>query len=386
MYINRDVAINFQSGEQCLTGFQKHFTVVIPAGCSHVPRRKKMNFKKVSMINLILICSLAIAASSLSTADTITLKLSSFVPEPHFMNRAVLQPWIEMVEERTDGIVQIEVYYGASLGKPQDQYDMAVKGIADITWGILGYTPGRFPLSTVMDIPFMSPSAEVGSRMIQRLYDEGYLSEEYKDVKLLALGMPNGVDLHSRKKLVKNLEDLKGLRVRVWSPIMGEVFKTWGAVPVSMPATEVYVSMERGVIDAVVMDPITLFATKLNEVVEYHTRAGMFSSAFFFAMNKDTWGKLGPDIQKVIDELSGEYFAVELNGKRADVAAAEAWKRIEAEGQTVYLLDKGEKARWEESSRYVAEKWVDEMEKKGLSGEKVYNEALRLKKEFQTTR
>jgi TRAP-type C4-dicarboxylate transport system substrate-binding protein len=345
-----------------------------------------MKAKTGPTISIALAVCLFIAAGSWSAADTINLKLSSFVPAPHFMNREVLQPWIDMVEERTDGKVHIEVYYGGTLGKPQDQYDMAVKGIADITWGILGYTPGRFPLSTVMDIPFMSSSAEAGSRMIQRLYDEGYLREEYGDVKLLALGMPNGVDLHTRKKLVRDLEDLKGMRVRVWSPIMGEVFKSWGAVPVTMPATEVYVSMERGVIDAVVMDPTTLFATNLNEVVEYHTRAGMFSSAFFFVMHKKTWEKLSPDIQGVIDELSGEYFAVELNGKRADVAAAEAWKRIEAEGHTVYVLDEGEKARWEESSRYVAEEWVEEMEKKGLPGEKVYSEALRLKGEFQTMR
>jgi TRAP-type C4-dicarboxylate transport system substrate-binding protein len=341
-----------------------------------------MNPRMRTRTILALITGLSIMVSSWCAADTVTLKLSSFVPAPHFMNREVLTPWMEMVEERTDGKVQIDFYPGGTLGKPQDQYDMAVKGIADVTWGILGYTPGRFPLSTVMDIPFMSPNAEVGSRMIQRLYDEGYLKEEYEDVKLLALGMPVGVDLHVRERLVKKLEDMRGLRVRVWSPIMGEVFKTWNAIPVSMPATEVYVSMERGVIDAVVMDPTTLLATNLDEVVEYHTRAGMFSSAFFFVMNKKEWEKLGPDTQRVIDEISGEYFAVELNGKRADVAAAEAWERIEAEGHTVYILDKEEKARWEESSRYVVRKWIQDMEKKGLPGEEVYNEALRLKKAF----
>jgi TRAP-type C4-dicarboxylate transport system substrate-binding protein len=342
-----------------------------------------MKLKSGTFLAIVLVICLVITASSWSTADTITLKLSSFVPAPHFMNQEVLVPWIEMVEERTDGQVQIDFYPGGTLGKPQDQYDMAVKGVADITWGILGYTPGRFPLSTVMDIPFMSPSAETGSRMIQRLYDDGLLKEEYRDVKLLALGMPNGVDLHTRKKLVKNLEDLKGLRVRVWSPIMGEVFKSWGGVPVAMPATEVYVSMERGVIDAVVMDPNTLYATKLNEVVKYHTRAGLFSSGFFFVMNKKTWNSLPSDVQKVIDELSGEYFAAELHGKRGDLAAAKAWERIEAEGHTIYVLDEDEKKRWEGTSSYVADEWVENMENKGLPGERVYEEALRLKSTFQ---
>jgi TRAP-type C4-dicarboxylate transport system substrate-binding protein len=337
---------------------------------------------KCALLCIFMTLFFTLSVGSVDTAETIHLKMSSFTPPPHFMNKGVLEPWIEMVERETNGKVQIELYAGSTLGKPQDQYDMAVKGIADITWGIMGYTPGRFPLSTVMDIPFMSPSAEIGSAMIQQLFDMGYFDKEYSDVKVLALGMPTGIDLHTRKREIRTLKDMKGMRVRIFSPIMGDVIKKWGGVPVSMPATEVYVSLERGVLDAVVMDPTTLYATKLNEVVEYHTRADLFSSPFFFVMNKSTWNSLPPDVQRVIQKFSGMYFAAELNGKRGDKAAAEAWKQLEADGHAVFVLKGVEKQRWEESALFAAEKWVEQMEKQGLPGRKVYVEALRLKKEY----
>ena len=143
------------------------------------------------------ICAAALIAgliygfsTSANAQETINLRLSSFVPAKHFMNTRVLEPWIKTVENHTAGKLKIKLYPGSTLGKPQAQYDMAARGVADISWGILGYTPGRFPLATVMELPFISPSAEIGSRMAQRLYEAGYLKSEFKDVKLLALGMP----------------------------------------------------------------------------------------------------------------------------------------------------------------------------------------------------
>lgn len=314
--------------------------------------------------------------------DTINLRLSSFVPPMHFMNQRILEPWVKTVEERTNGRIKIKIYAGGALGKPQDQYDMAVRGVADITWGILAYTPGRFPLVTVMELPFMSPNAEIGSRMVQRLYDSGLLKEEFKDIKLLALAMPPTMDLHSNKNLVKTLGELKGMKVRTPSAMIGKLIKKWGGVPVAMPAPEVYLSLERGVIDAIFFDPLTLMGMRCNEVTKYHTRVGISTTVVFFAMNKKAWNELPPDLQKVMDELSGEYWAADLNGVIADRAVLGVLKKLKEGGHTIYPLPPEELKKWQKASASAYDEWLEAMKEKGLAGDKVLREARRLKAEF----
>lgn len=327
------------------------------------------------------LCVVLFSAHRVHADDTYQLRLSSFVPPMHFMNTKVLEPWIEKLEEETGGRLKIKVYAGGALGKPADQYDMAVRGAADITWGILAYTPGRFPLTTVMELPFMSPSAEAGSRMVQRLLDQGYFQDEFKGVKMLALGMPPNMDIHTNARLVKTLEDLKGMRIRTPSAMMGELIKKWGGVPVAMPLAEVYMSLERGVMDAVFLDPLSMMGIKVDEVTKYHTRVQISSTVFFFAMNKKSWDRLPPDIQEVVDTYSGEYLAAELNGKIADATVVKVIEKLKASGDEVYELPQEEKARWEKSAETAYDEWLDSMQDKGLPGKEVLDAALRLKTE-----
>jgi len=311
--------------------------------------------------------------------ETITLRLSSFVPAKHFMNTRVLEPWIKAVENRSEGKLKIKIFPGSTLGKPQAQYDMAARGVADITWGLLGYTPGRFPLATVMELPFISPSAEIGSRMVQRLYDKGFLKSEFKDVKLLALGMPPSMDLHVIRRPVKTLDDLKGMKIRTPSAMMGKIIKIWGGVPVPLPAPEIYLSLERGVIDGVFLDPLTLVGVRASEVTKYHTRVGVSAPVFFFAMNQKTWDRLPPDVRKVIDEFSGEYWGADINGVIADKASSGVLKKLEQAGHTVYSLPPKELKRWQDTAAPVFDEWLKSMEAKGLPGKAVLQEVLRLK-------
>ncbi|CAB1055341.1 hypothetical protein D1BOALGB6SA_74 [Olavius sp. associated proteobacterium Delta 1] len=333
------------------------------------------------------IASLILGLSTSANAqETITLRLSSFVPAKHFMNTRVLEPWIETVEKRSAGKLKIKLYPGSTLGKPQAQYDMAARGVADITWGLLGYTPGRFPLATVMELPFLSPSAEIGSRMAQRLYDKGYLKSEFKDVKLLALGMPPNMDLHVNGKLVKTLEDLKGMKIRTPSAMMGKIIKMWGGVPVPLPAPEIYLSLETGLIDGVFLDPLTLMGVRANEVTQYHTRIGVSAPVFFFAMNQKTWDRLPPEIQKVIDEFSGEYWGADIGGVIADKASLGVLKKLEQAGHAVYSLPHEELQRWQDAAAPAFDEWVKRMEAKGLPGNAVLQEAFRFKTQLVNAR
>lgn len=331
---------------------------------------------------VVLAVALMALAPSAQAKNVYKFRFSSFVPPLHFMNKGILEPWIKEVEKRSGGRIKIRLFPGSALGKPRDQYDMAARGVADITWGILAYTPGRFPLSTVIELPFMVPTAEVGSRVIQTLYQEGMFGNEFNDVHLLGLATPPAMDLHTRKKKVTALAGVKGLKIRTPSPMIGKLITRWGGVPVGMTLNEVYLSLERGVIDAVFLDPLTFRGIRADEVTKQHTLVGISTTAVFFAMNKKAWDSLPPDLQKIMTEMTGMYLSVDLNGKMADGAVAATWKMLKKAGHQVVILTPEEKAKWVKAAQPAVDAWIAAMEAKGLPGKKVYERAVALRDKF----
>jgi TRAP-type C4-dicarboxylate transport system substrate-binding protein len=104
-----------------------------------------------------------------ATAQEIKLKLSHFAPTAHNHHANIIVPWVEEVKKRTNGRVEITVFPGASLCKPTQQYDCAKLGIADLAWGVTGWTPGRFPMTSVIELSFLVRSAAVSAQILADL-------------------------------------------------------------------------------------------------------------------------------------------------------------------------------------------------------------------------
>src|SRR5699024_10532555 len=121
-------------------------------------------------------------------------------------------------------------------------------GVVDIAFGLAGMPRGRLPRTTLIEMPFLIKSADTGSRTLWELYPD-YLKEEYKGLHMLALMTHNGGLIHTRDKTVKNIDDMKGLRIRTPSDTISKALTKLGATPVGMPPGEVYEGLQRGVID-----------------------------------------------------------------------------------------------------------------------------------------
>ena len=119
---------------------------------------------RASRAAVALLASAWVCIPALASAQEIKLKLSHFTPVAHNHHVNVIVPWVEEVKKRTNGRVEITIFPNASLCKPPQQYDCAKSGIADLAWGVTGWTPGRFPMSSVIELPYMHRSAAVGSQ------------------------------------------------------------------------------------------------------------------------------------------------------------------------------------------------------------------------------
>ena len=85
-------------------------------------------------------------------AKTIKLRFSSGFPTVQTITGKIIQPWIEEINKASEGKVHIKLYPAGALGKPPGQFDVAEKGLADFSYHLADYTPGRFPLTSVFSL------------------------------------------------------------------------------------------------------------------------------------------------------------------------------------------------------------------------------------------
>ncbi|MCK4500984.1 TRAP transporter substrate-binding protein [Candidatus Babeliales bacterium] len=314
------------------------------------------------------------------TVFSVDLKMSHFMPTKHTQHK-VMATWAKKVGELSGGRIKVTIFPGGALGKPPQQYDSAVKGITDIAFGLQSYTPGRFPLTSCMRLPFMVKTGEQGSIVLWKLYEK-YLKDEYKDVKLLWLLAHGAGQIYTTKKQVKTLEDFKGLKIRAPGPIMSKVIKRLGGVPVTMPITQVYTALERGTIDGLLGPWEVMRPFRLYETCKYASELDIYTGTFFEVMNKKRYESLPDDLRKVIDENSGMKMAI-FAGRSYDKADAPAKELSLKKGITVYQLPAEEIERWKKAVKPVEAEWIKSMEAKGLPGKEVLDYAKELLRQTQ---
>lgn len=326
-----------------------------------------MNIKSLTAV---LTAALALAASSAMARE---LKLADFQPPTHFVLEQAYKPFADAIAEKTGGEVTVSIFMGGELGPgPAEQYNRAVDGVADIVFGLPGYTASNFPKTLLAELPGVI-SAETGTAQMLANLDK--LSDEYRRVVLLGIWNNAPNLLFMAEKPVHSLEDLKGLKLRVPSRNAGLVVEAWGATPVSMPATEIYNSMQTGVIDGAMIDATALSAFRLAEVTKYVT-SGMETtiSDFFLVMNRDSFDDLSAEQQKIVLEAGGQ---AAINGNAAWLAVADKAMAdfVATDGKEQITLSPEEAARFNEISATVVEQVVSEADASGLDA-RAYVEAL----------
>ncbi len=305
----------------------------------------------------------------------VELRFSSWVGIGHGHHRNVLVPWAKMVEERSGGRLKVTIYPGGTLGKPADHWDLVKNGIADIGFGTHGYTPGRFPLTSVGELPLLYRSAKGGSQAVWSLYDK-YLKAEHAGVKVLWLFVHPPGQIHMARKPVRVPEDLMGLKLRAPTALTVSMVKALGATPVTVAAPEVYSALERGVVDGTLFPWEAISGFKLAEVVRHHTVVNLYATTFFVTMNQRKYDSLPPGLRKVIDDLGGAW-AAEFTGAAWDRNEEEGIAAARKAGATIHTLSAEERHRWASRLEPVEGQWLTSMQAKGLPGRQALDDLRR---------
>ncbi|WP_132297940.1 TRAP transporter substrate-binding protein [Marinobacterium mangrovicola] len=341
-----------------------------------------MRIKTLAAAVTLSVAGLTLASPSFSAEAEYTFKLHHFLPPMSMAHSKFLQPWAEKIEAESDGRIDIELFPAMQLGgKPPQLFDQARKGIADITWTVGGYTPGRFPSASVFELPFMPSSAEATSMAIQE-YAEKEMADELSDVHLLAMHTHAPGSLHARETEIKTGADLDGMKLRAPNKVMAEAFSTLDASPVFMPVPQMPSALSKGVLDVAVLPFEVVAPLKIHELVKHHTEIqgerGLYAQFFLFTMNKDAYESLPPDLQKVIDDNSGLELAGHI-GSLFDEYEAVGREAAVNQGNSFYTLSEEETANWKQAMQPVTDEWIEDTE----DGQRLYDEAVELIKKYE---
>ncbi len=292
------------------------------------------------------------------------LKLAYYVGDQHAMSKWLIK-WSDKLAEDSGGRITVKRFPGSQMGPVQQHYDLARTGQADVSWLLHGATPGRFPLTELIQLPYLVGSAEIGIKVLNdRELRAKYLDAEHKGVKVLLLFTHQPGNVHTTKKAIRSADDMKGLRLRFSSPTIRELVAALGGTPVGVQATEQVEQLQKGTIDGTFIDYGGAgIAFKMAGVVKYTTEMYSFVSSFGLVMNEGFWNKLPPDLQELV--------AKSVAGVEKEVG--EAWDGLDAIGKKL-LVDAGgepirlspaEQARFRKIGAQVAEARVNELEAKG---------------------
>ncbi len=272
---------------------------------------------------------LAAAAALLATSaplmaePEVTIRYSPWLSANSAIHTGLLRPWIEEVERVTEGRVTVE-FLPKAVGKPAEQFDVVRDGLADMGVILPGYTPGRFPLLEMGELPFLSEDAAVIAPAFYRAYEQHIAPlDPLKGTHLLTIFSTTPSQLVTNKPIGDSVEDLQGLKLRAPTVTSIEVINALGAVPVQKSVTEMYEMASTGIVDGTFFSRSAVRDWNLAGLLSHMTQVpgGFGQPVMAFLLNEDVWNRISEQDRAAIMEISGEELARKAG---ANYAASDA--------------------------------------------------------------
>lgn len=245
-------------------------------------------------------------ASGGGTGKKVTLRLGHIAGDTDAWHLGALK-FAELVREKTNGSVEIEVYSSSTLGNDRDLIEGMQLGSVDFAL-VAGVLSNFYEPYGILELPYLFRDQEhlekvlygdIGKQLKQDLLDNA-------QIRGLEFWVRGPRELTANKK-IETLADLKGLKLRVPEiPASIEAWKAMGASPTPMAFGEVYSALQTGVIDAQ-ENPFALIASnKIQEVQKYLMLTHHVYGYVMLTMSDITYQKLTPEQQKAIEEAAQE--------------------------------------------------------------------------------
>ena len=285
--------------------------------------------------------AMGIALTSNVLAET-KMRVASWLPPTHPQNAVVLETWGKWIDEATEGRVKMVIEY--DIGHPKTMFELVEDGVADASWSVHGYIPGRFKLTESVELPNLNaPNAEAASVALWRVHNKYYQqANEHEGLVLAALFTHGPGQIHLADP-INSLADLKSRKIRLGGGIQSQLGERMGVTAVGAPAPKVYEMMQQRVVDGVFIPVGEQKTLRLNEVSKQLVLlpGGMYTMSFSMFLNPSFMANLSQKDQDAIMAVSGEKLSA-MAGRAWDASDAEGLKTAKEAGVAILEVKPGD--------------------------------------------
>ena len=352
---------------------------------------KKFNWSKLLFV-FTLIAVLALAAcsgderssgsgsgdSEGSSGETITLRAATGLSAQHAWWAASMEPWMEKVEELTDGKVQFETFVGGELVNVPDEADAVLNGTIDVGLLLPIYEPDQYPMAEVTMLPLSHSDTYIASNAWRKLIEseieladgKTYYDFQFDQFKVFPVSATQEYSISTTGKEFNSVDDIVGTSLRTPSRIHEIYAEKTGINSITIAAVEMYDAMSRGAFDGSFYSIADWSGYGFQDLFKY-TLIGINFGHFnaLIGMKKETWESLPEDVQQAMEQAYEEIFIPGADEwvNRAEVTIEEN----EAEGGKFVDFATLDQSVQDHFNKGIEETWIEYaelLEKDGLPG------------------
>lgn len=295
-----------------------------------------------------------------------------------------LTPLKRAIEQGSQGKVEVELGGIGDFGKPTELLGLLEKGQIEIASTVQGYHPGRFPLSTVMEMPLLFESAEQGTYAMWKLHEEGLLARDYEGYKVLSLYVLPPYGIFTANIDFNSLRDLRGQRVRSPSLTVGLAMSRLGMIPLGIPNNVVGTALQENLIDSISYGWDSGATTPgaegkfIIDQVKYLVDARFAAPSLMIIMKQSVYDGLPAEARKAIDGATGLDFSLR-SARMRDGWENETRDRLTKQNNhKVIRLTAEQRAEMAKRTAPVVDEWVDTMAREGTDARKLIDRTREL--------
>jgi len=295
--------------------------------------------------------------------------------------------WAQLVEERSGGRIECDVYFSESLLKRPDTYRGLEAGLADVSIYVLGSCTGIHQINRVIDLPGTGiPSQKSEADILDRLWAKyPEMVKEMGNVEVLhSRGLP-GTHIFMTDKFHQILVPADAAGVKTYANQQWtDVFNDIGIAIVNPAVMEWYSSLERNLIQGMFIHWLVPISFGLNELFKYDTicGGGLGMQHLMYLMNKDTFNELPPDLQQVVLDTSETTMMAYLQDDPKTINAS--IEQAKMNGATIVELTDDQLQLWLDLAKPIHEEWIADSEAAGFTNARaIYNDMMAMIPEYE---
>ncbi|HOW57443.1 MAG TPA: TRAP transporter substrate-binding protein DctP, partial [Smithellaceae bacterium] len=226
------------------------------------------------------------------------------------------------------------------------------------------------PRISAFDLPFIFKNAVQNTEILYDVYEQ-YLADDFKDYKVLWLYSCDTGQLHSVTKPIRKIEDLQGMKMRTPSSYMSEALRLLGVNPLSMPLSELAVSLDKHVIDGMLTPNTAIVDFKLANTIKYSAQIDFYVSPMAVIMNKEKFNALPDSAKKALEQAGGKKWGLRA-AKLYDDYAQTTLRELGDSGKVkIFNLSAADRKKCIEKVKKMEADWVAKNTAKGIPAEEL---------------